>query len=501
MVEFSDVELVVKRDAFNREWRRVEPYISRRPLTKDLQLIDEYKNYLVETYNDIAIYLGQFYVGDDFDLRIKCVQLIQPFADKLRKAFEILGFQYPFSSNNFELIDINLITEIQAETNDSNQLDSTNNSTEINDSVAQNDSNNSQYFDVSHSDDNDSHVLNDSFEIDLPFHDLTEEQFQQFVEYNTFNNIQAVTMVQSAADFLKLAGTLINYKYEGDPLKLKTFLADVDLVNAAAEAANKALCITFIKRCLTGRALECITDDDNTIELIKTALDDNIKPESADVVEGKMMALRVRKGNFTEFTQEAERLAEAFRRSLVVSGIPRAKAQELTIKKTIELCRKTARLDTVKSVISSTKYEQPADVLATLVTQNDIARKEKAESDAIKAKQQSKNSGSQNRNGRFNGRGGGRGNYNNNGGRGGNNFRQQNGNRDQQQQRGNGNFRGNGQNRPYQNRGGRPEHTIRLVTGNQPGPSHGQMFYPQQQMLQQPQQQQPQQDQIFQIPY
>lgn len=313
-------------------------------------------------------------------------------------------------------------------------------------------------------------------------------------------------MAQTPADFLRLASALLNYKFEGDPLKLASFLADVDLVEQAAEANNKALCLTFIKRCVSGRALECIPEDADTIVKFKDALKDNIKPESSDVVEGKMMSLRVRKGNFTEFTQEAEKLAEAFRRSLVVSGITTARAQEMTIKKTIELCRKTARSEVVKSVNSSSRYEQPADVLATLVTQNDVARKEKAESDAFKARQQNKNSGSQNRNGRFNGRGGGRrnygnnsGNYNNNGGRDGNqNFRQQN--RDNQQ-RGNGNFRGNGQNRQYQNRGNRNEHTIRVVTGNSPGPSHGQMFYPQQQMLQQPQQQQAQQDQIFQIPY
>lgn len=328
-------------------------------------------------------------------------------------------------------------------------------------------------------------------------HTQTEQNSQNTGTQTLVDN-NTVNMPQTTAEFLRVASGLINYKFEGDPLKLATFLADVDLVCLSAENNNRALCLTFVKRCLSGKALECITDDDDTIDKIKATLTANIKPESSDVVEGKMMALRVRKGNFTEFTEEAEKLAEAFRRSLVVSGIPRAKAQEMTIKKTIELCRKTARSDTVKSVISSTKYEQPADVLATLVTQNDIARKEKAESDAIRAKQQSKNSGSQNRNSRFNGRGGGRGNYNNNGGRGGNNYRQQNGqngNRDQQQ-RGNGNFRGNGQNRGSQYRNNRNEHTIRFVSGNPMGQMQPPLGFQHQQM---PQQQQ--QDQIYQIPF
>lgn len=309
------------------------------------------------------------------------------------------------------------------------------------------------------------------------------------------------TMAQTKFEFLKLAGSLINYKFEGDPLKLASFLADIDMVEDVADENMMATCVTFIKRCLSGRALEFIPEDADTIQKIKDALIDNIKPESSEVVEGKLMALRVKKGDFTEFTKEAEKLAEAFRRSLVVSGITKAKAQEMTIKKTIELCRKTARFETVKSVISSSKYDQPADVLATLVTQNDIAKKEKIESDAVKAKQQNKSTNSQNRNGKFNSQNNNRGNFNQNGNRNRNNFRQQNGQNGQrdQQQRGNGNFRGNGngQNRNYQNRQNRNEHTIRFVTGNSVGPMQGQMGFPQQQMMQN----QPQQDQVYQIPF
>lgn len=51
-------------------------------------------------------------------------------------------------------------------------------------------------------------------------------------------------------------------------LKLATFLADVDLVSLSAERDNTALCLTFIKRCLAGKALECITDEDDTVAKI-----------------------------------------------------------------------------------------------------------------------------------------------------------------------------------------------------------------------------------------
>lgn len=116
---------------------------------------------------------------------------------------------------------------------------------------------------------------------------LQSTSSQTFIEIQNVGIQTAQNMVQSAADFLKLASALINYKYEGDPLKLATFLADVDLVTVSAEEANAALCITFVRRCLTGKALECLTDADDTIAKIKKALSDNIKPESAGVSKEK----------------------------------------------------------------------------------------------------------------------------------------------------------------------------------------------------------------------
>lgn len=55
-----------------------------------------------------------------------------------------------------------------------------------------------------------------------------------------------------------------------------------------------------------------------------------------NVIEGKFMALRLNKSNFTQFAKSAEELSEAYRRSLVADGITRAKAHEMTIKKTKE---------------------------------------------------------------------------------------------------------------------------------------------------------------------
>lgn len=130
-------------------------------------------------------------------------------------------------------------------------------------------------------------------------------------------NIEMAPMTKP--EFLKTASSILNYKLNGDPSKLNSFISDVEMVNELKEADQVEICFKFIKDKLEGKALECITDDMNTVQQIIDALKLEIKPESSAVIEGKLQALK---------EEEAEKLSEAFRRSLVVEGIPRAKAQE-----------------------------------------------------------------------------------------------------------------------------------------------------------------------------
>lgn len=47
----------------------------------------------------------------------------------------------------------------------------------------------------------------------------------------------------------------------------------------------------------------------------------------------------------------------------MIEGITKAKANDMTIQETIDLCRKTARSDVVKSVLSASKFDTPGDAL------------------------------------------------------------------------------------------------------------------------------------------
>lgn len=257
-------------------------------------------------------------------------------------------------------------------------------------------------------------------------------------------------------------------------MELESFLTAIELVETVATSpAAKAVCIKFVRAKLDGRALEYLPEEVDTIQDISTALRHNIKPESSKVVEGKLLALRVEKNNFTKFNEQAEKLAESFRRSLVIECISKRKAQDMTVRKTVELCRKTARSEIVKSVLARSQFEQPADVLSKLIIEVDLVKKEnRGEAETNNRNQNSNRRNSNLRRGNYWNRG--RGNYNNRG----QNQNNQNQNKNHGQNNhyhcgGRGNYRGNqnqNQNRGYQ--GNRKEHTIRIVTGDaQPGTS------------------------------
>lgn len=71
-----------------------------------------------------------------------------------------------------------------------------------------------------------------------------------------------------------------------------------------------------------------------------------------------------------EFSQNAEDLAEALQRSLIIEGIPHNERNEMAIEKTIEACRNAARSDYVKSVLAASRFDSPNEVIAKYLVEN-----------------------------------------------------------------------------------------------------------------------------------
>lgn len=255
----------------------------------------------------------------------------------------------------------------------------------------------------------------------------------------------------SRIDFLNLASKTINRNYDGDPLSLQAFINSIELLEDFADDNLQPTFCRFVKSKLDKRAMECVPATANTIQDIIGALKNGIKPDNSKVIAGRILALKPDRSKLNEFSHNAEELAEAFQRSLIIEGIPHEKAKEMTVEKTVELCRNAARSDLVKSVLAASRFDSPKEVIAKYLVENATESNEKQ----ILAYKRFNNNNRPNNNNRGNFR-----NFNNrfnNNGRG--NFQSNNRGNFQNNNRGNfrnnnrGNFRGNNNNNRFNNNG------------------------------------------------
>lgn len=206
---------------------------------------------------------------------------------------------------------------------------------------------------------------------------------------------------------------------------------------------------------LETKALDCV-DATKDVDGILNDLKTNIQHDSSKVIEGRLMSLNLNKITSAEFAQKAEQLAEDLQRALIIEGISRVKAQEMVIDRTVTMCRQSARGETVKTVIAATKFSNPKEVIAKLITEQNTHEVEK----------QILSFRSQNHRGNRNFRGNKRGNFHNR-----NNHNQNHRNNNGRfNHRGRGN--GNGHHRYNNNNRNNNSYNVR-VTENSQSPSGG----------------------------
>lgn len=359
MVQYDEIEYRNLCSKFHRELNRVSVYKSpNRPLTKDIDKRVEYKEALVETFNDIIAFFEpvlQITLSTEEEQDIGT--LVTEHLTKLKDSFVTLKLEYTFSDNIYEFIDIDKIIENWSDLNDKNVASNSK-------TVSLVDTTKSVQSDISQTD-----------------------QSKQ------------TKMPQSSADFIALGHRTISDKYDGDPLGLESFLDGVALLKELCEDANKALLVKFLMTRLEGEAREAIEvtpkDSDSIVEQLKK----RIKTESSKVVEGRILALRADKGNLTKFSERAEELTEQYRRSLVTEGFSKDKAKEIAVEKTVDLCTKTARSERVQAIIASTKFEEPKEVIAKMIVEiNNL----KLDKNATASTSRYNNNHNKNSNNRFN---------------------------------------------------------------------------------------------------
>lgn len=174
--------------------------------------------------------------------------------------------------------------------------------------------------------------------------------------------------------FIKFAAQTLKI-FNGDPMALTAFENNVKMLKSLSDKKYDTELRDVILTKLEGKAYECIDpekDVDNIVECLKT----HIKHDNSKVIIGRMGVLKLNKLTTQDYAQKAEELAEALQRSLIFEGVNREKAKEMAIDKTVEMCRQSAKSDLVRSVIASTSYTSPKEVISKLITEQTTNERE-----------------------------------------------------------------------------------------------------------------------------
>lgn len=169
--------------------------------------------------------------------------------------------------------------------------------------------------------------------------------------------------------YWKLASTHLNKNYSDDPLCLQSFIDSINALEVMAETSElKKILFTFLLTRLDGKARELVTSDVTTVEDLKAILQKKIKPENSDVISGRMLNAKLNMSQSDDFSKKVEELADAFRRTLINERSAPLFANKMTIEKTIDVCVKNTRSDRIKSVLESTPFEAPKDVVTQILS-------------------------------------------------------------------------------------------------------------------------------------
>lgn len=401
------------RKKFTNVTKRV---IQERPLSTNQDTLLSYQNDLIDSYNNLISYTEHHYINSATknEQIILEKRLIKP-KQRLLKAFKRLNVQISFThsgafatvfltgASNKDFADSEIVINLdeiqEKESNSDSDSDTeTENKPELSfeSGKTQTPTPKRLKFHIETKTNEQDSVSDDSSSTDSTKTVLSIEQNQQtFSKNNTKSidndknknlntnsnsretgQINNTIMAQTAAEAMKIASQTVS-KFDGNPLQLKSFLISIDLTNTLTENQNKDIMIKFILSRLEGKALECIPENVTEVNTIKQALEKFIVHDSAKIVAGKMEALRADRTNLTDFTKRAEELAEALQRSLVVEGCTKDLALSMAVDKTIEMCRKSARSEIVKSVLASKSFTTPKEVVATFIVQSATESQEK----------------------------------------------------------------------------------------------------------------------------
>lgn len=202
---------------------------------------------------------------------------------------------------------------------------------------------------------------------DININNMPDDNNSNTTAHSSSMNTGRATM--TAIEFYKICTQQLNTTYTGDPLGLPPLIDAIELLQFMDEQkAYENIILRVLKTKLMGVAREYLPRN-ATLDEIKKILKEKIKVKNSKVIMGQLMALKADRTNFAEYSKRAEDLAEQFNRALILEKVPSDTANEWTIDKTKDLCINNTKSQIVKSVLESTRFNDPKEVVATYIVQ------------------------------------------------------------------------------------------------------------------------------------
>lgn len=182
----------------------------------------------------------------------------------------------------------------------------------------------------------------------------------------SFNSIadefpSVATCKMDRLKFLTTASSLIR-PYNGEPDDLDCFIRNIRLIADCADGDLKPFFLDFVKGRISG-SLGNACKDATSIENLISTLKSSVHIESHKEIISKLHALDSRQLN--SFLNDAEKLGDSLVDSLVLEGCTREFAVSTTIEKIREICRKSAKNETLKTIIAASSYNSHREVLTS----------------------------------------------------------------------------------------------------------------------------------------
>lgn len=184
-----------------------------------------------------------------------------------------------------------------------------------------------------------------------------------------------VTM-ENNIEFLKLCTTIIANPYDGNIINLQTFLNSIELIERITQENQNNLALAFLKTKLIGRQANVIADS-KTITEFKINLINNVRRDSSELIVGKLLNLRIEKGNLINFAEKLGKLACKLIDALIEEEIPGNKATEIATEYTVNICRSVSKTYLVKIILAASSFKTPEEAIAKFLIETSNERKER----------------------------------------------------------------------------------------------------------------------------